>query len=184
MKKLLIISAAVCIALSAVMAVGFADKDDAGKRAMINGNGYYEREMYAEALAEYETGLASGPENTRLNFNAAQAAYMTGEYAKAAGYYEKGDKNAETYTNYGNIFVWAGDAAEDAETQAEYYMYALSAYYEGILEYPQDMPLKYNFEYVKKKLEELLEYQDEQSDDSDDGDESDQDESDGDEGEG
>jgi Ca-activated chloride channel family protein len=48
-----------------------------------------------------------------------------------------------------------GDNTEDVNQKRQYYQLALDTYKEGILTFPENVPLKYNYEYVKKKLEEL-----------------------------
>jgi len=99
-----------------------------------------------------------------LNFNAAQAAYMSGDYAKAAEYYEDSIENTGRYINAGNSYYRIGEAAADVDTIIQCYIGAVETYREGMEKYPQNMPLKYNYEFVKQKLMELLEDMDWDSD--------------------
>ena len=90
-----------------------------------------------------------------LNFNAAQAAYLLGDYEKAIKYYENAEDCVDKYLNSGNILFRAGNAAEDANQKAQCYSKALQFYREGIIKFPQNVPLKYNYETVKALLDEI-----------------------------
>ena len=161
MKKIMLISGIAAVFLLAIILAG-ADKDDGAKKALRQGNSEYAVSLYKYALAAYETGLASNPENKALNFNAAQAAYSLGEYEKAAGYYEKAEDCVEKYLNTGNIYFKAGDAAGDEDQKMQYYSKALQIYYEGIIKFPRDVPLKYNYETLKEKIKTIPENTEEQ----------------------
>jgi len=152
-KKIILISGIAAVLLFAFLAAGIADGTEAVKKALWQGNRQYASALYRRALETYETGLAANPENEALNFNAAQTAYYLGEYQKAAEYYEKAGGSVEKYINAGNIFFRAGDALEDEEQKAQCYMQALQIYLEGIIKFPQDVPLKYNYELLKEKIE-------------------------------
>jgi len=159
MRKILYVSGIIAVFLLVFLLTGPAAKDDAVKNALRQGNQKYISLRYKDALKLYETGLEASPENKTLNFNAAQAAYLAGDYQKAAEYYNKGEDCVEKFLNAGNIFFRAGDAVEDeeqTEQKAQFYIQAMKIYYEGILKYPQDVSLKYNFEKVKAIVEELL----------------------------
>ena len=165
------------VLLLTLLLTGWADADYSAKTALRLGNQQYDAARYAQALAAYEAGLAADPDNEALNFNAAQAAYMIGDYEKAALYYEKSGDSVEKYLNGGNIFFKVGDAVEDSEAKAQCYAEALLIYHEGIIKFPQNVPLKYNFELVREQLERLMDDM-EQEGDGQDGEEGD-DESEG-----
>jgi Ca-activated chloride channel family protein len=189
MKIAAYVSGAITALLLLLLLTGWADADDGIKRALRLGNEQYASAAYEEALKLYEAGLIANPEHKALNFNAAQAAYMLGDYEKAAQYYEKAADSADKYLNAGNIFFWVGeaiqveaqdanqDAAQNANLKLQFYALALQIYQEGISKYPQDVPLKYNYELAKEKIKELLEdmeqeSEDSQSDDQDEGEDS------------
>ena len=176
MKKLVCISGIATVLLLTLILTGWADADDAVKKSLRLGNLQYESAKYKDALISYETGLEKKPEHQTLCFNAAQAAYLTGEYQKAVEYYGKSGDSVEKFLNAGNIFFKAGDAveipeesevAEESEEsdnsdnseklneKMQYYAQALQLYQEGITKFPQNVPLKYNYEAVKEKLEEM-----------------------------
>ena len=171
MKKILISSGIIAVCLLIFIFTGAADMDDSVKKALRQGNKYYASAGYKSALRVYETGLAANPESKALNFNAAQTAYLLGEYKKAVEYYEKGEDCVEKFLNVGNIFFKAGDAVEDEEQKAQYYMQAMQLYYEGIIKFPQDVPLKYNYEKAKEKVKEFSENQEQENNESGEGEE-------------
>ncbi|MCL1873688.1 MAG: tetratricopeptide repeat protein [Clostridiales bacterium] len=170
MKKIFWISGIIALLLLLLLLTGIAGADGEAKKALNQGNAEYNLTKYKEALNSYETGLGSNPENQILNLNAAQAAFALGEYDKAIEYYGKAKDSLEKFLNAGNICYWAGEAVEEPEQKVQFYGMALEIYLEGITKYPENVPLKYNFETVKEKLEELLEdMEQENSGESEDG---------------
>ena len=165
MKKALCVTGLIAILLLVLLLTGWADFDDAAKKALRDGNNYYAIEQYESALISYERGLAASPEDKTLNFNAAQAAMELGEYEKAAQYYEKAADSVDKYLNAGNIYYAVGNALEETDAKVQFYAKALQIYREGILLYPQNIPLKFNYEFVKALLDE-----ESQSENSDEGD--------------
>ena len=153
MKIALWVSGILGVLLLSLLLTGWADADDAAKKALRQGNLHYGDAEYAQALAAYEQGLKANPDNKPLVFNAAQAAYMLGDYEKAVLYYEQSEDSVEKFLSGGNIFFKVGDAVEDEEAKVQCYLQALVIYGEGIKKFPQDIPLKYNFERVREKLE-------------------------------
>ena len=155
MKKLAVISGILAVSMLPLLLTGWADRQDAVKEALRRGNQEYTAEAYAEAVNAYEQGLEAKPEHKALNFNAAQAAYQLGEYEKAVEFYEQAEDSRDKYLNAGNSFFRSGDAAMDGNEKMQLYNQALEMYKEGIMEYPQDLELKFNYEFVKQKLQEL-----------------------------
>ncbi|MDR0490304.1 MAG: hypothetical protein LBH28_03530 [Oscillospiraceae bacterium] len=169
MKKVILVSGIFTVLLLTLLLTGFADKDDGVKKAMRQGNTRYESAAYAEALPCYETGLVTDPENKTLNFNAAQAAYLLGEYEKAAEYYEKSEDSIEKYLNVGNMFSKLADYLQDDNEKLQCYLQALQIYHDGIILFPQNVPLKYNYESVKEKADELASNMEQENNDQNDG---------------
>ena len=157
MKNAAYLSGAIAVLALLFVWTGWADADSGVNKALRRGNEQFALAEYGGALAFYETGLAEGPENKALSFNAAQAAYFLGDFEKAAQYYENAEGSVDKYLNAGNIFFRAGGAMEDANQKAQCYAQAMQIYKEGIIEYPQDVPLKYNYETVRALLDELTE---------------------------
>lgn len=157
MKKVLWISGIFAGLLLPLVWIGWTNADKAASQALRSGNVQYEEGRYAEALETYVMGLESMPEHQALNFNAAQAAYQLGEYTQASEYYDKAAASIDKYLNAGNSLYRAGEVAEDDNQRLQYYNQALQIYKEGIINYPHDVQLKFNYEFVKQKLDELSE---------------------------
>jgi len=172
LKKILLISGIAAVFLLVFLLTGIVDAGSDANKALQYGNRQYASGVYEEALKLYETALEANPENKTLNFNAAQSAYQLGEYNKAAMYYVKAESNEEKFLNFGNASLMLAVASEDANQKADYYVQALKAYYDGIVLYPQDVRLKYNYEALKEKIEEQIENQEQDSSNQSDGDES------------
>ena len=181
MKKAVYVSGICAFLLLSLLLVGWAGFDYTAKNALNQGNKQYALAEYQAALALYEKGLEASPLNEELNFNAAQAARELGEYEKATQYYENAKDCVDKYLNAGNIFFEVGKALEDEELKAQCYANALQIYQEGIVLYPQNIPLKYNYEFVKSLLD--IESQNENSDQSTESDGEQSDEQQGEQGE-
>ena len=188
MKRVLLIlwiSGMAALFSLALLLTGMADAGSAENRALVQGNRQYALGEYEEALRLYQEGLLLNPYHSALNFNAAQAAYKFGEYHQAVQFYEKSQSSAEKFLNSGNASLRLGEMSEDIMSQMNYFTQALQSYYNGIIEFPQDVALKYNYEYLSEKIRELSDNQEQaggnEGDDSDEGDESDNQEEAGDE---
>ncbi|MCL2151922.1 MAG: tetratricopeptide repeat protein [Oscillospiraceae bacterium] len=177
MRKILLLSGLFTVILLSMSLTGFTDKDDSVKEAMWLGNQKYELGAFDEALKLYESGLEINPDDGPLNFNAAQAAYLLGEYSKAEEYYGKSGDNIERFLNVGNIYAALGDSLDENEQKLQCYLQALKYYQEGIIMFPQNVPLKFNYEIVKGKADDISSDMDQQDSDSQDNDESDSDDS-------
>jgi Ca-activated chloride channel family protein len=154
MSKFVCITGIIAIALLLLLLTGVAD--DREKISLRQGNKQYSSAMYGDALSSYEAALELNPESESLNFNAAQAAYLSGDYRKASLYYEKSPDHIDKYLNSGNIHYKIGRAQEDPAEKAQMYLQALEMYKTGMIKYPYDVPLKYNYEFVKSLVEEFL----------------------------
>ena len=155
MKKLFFISGALTLAFSILFIFGILDFNHAVGRALTTGNRLYAEEAFEKALEAYNAGLQKEPENKMLNYNAAQACYQMKAYDKAIELYGKASATVDLYLNWGNSSLRLGDGTEDANQKLQHYANALDAYKQGILAFPQDIELKYNYEYVLEKLKEL-----------------------------
>ena len=159
MKKILIISGILTAILLILFLTGWAGTDDTVKRSIKKGNAHYNNKFYLNALLSYEEGLTAKPEHRDLNFNAAQAAYSLGKYDKALKYYAQSNNRIVKFINTGNIYFKTGEQAEDAEIEKKLQCYtqAIQIYKEGILNYPHNVELKYNYELAMEKIEQIME---------------------------
>ena len=149
------ISAAVTGILLLLFLTGVATADEAGKKALGQGNKQYALGQFQDALQAYETGLAADPNSSALRFNAGQAAYRLGDYEKALAYYADAPENMEKHLHVGNAAFRLGESTTDMQEKIKHFRTALDAYYTGICLYPQNVPLKYNYENLKALLESL-----------------------------
>jgi len=163
MKKIAFVSGIITLILIGLLLTGVTAAEDAANRAIRQGNLRYDLAEYDKALDAYEAGIATNPENDALNFNAAQSAYISGEYQKALEYYEKSADSIEKYINPGNICFKAGESSTDDSEKMQLYAAALQFYYDGIIKFPQDLPLKYNYETVKKIIDDIMQNQEDQN---------------------
>ena len=157
MKKIAIISGSLTIILLILLLTGWAVSDDTVKRSIKKGNEHYNNKHYLNALLSYEKGLAVKSDHKDLNYNAAQAAYSLGDYEKALNYYKQSDNRPEKFINTGNIYYKTGEQTEDTEQKLQFYMQALQIYREGILNYPRNVELKYNYELIMEKIKQTTE---------------------------
>lgn len=125
------------------------------RNAVIKGNGYYSKGSYDKALKEYKKGLSEKTEDPKLNFNAGQASYSLKNYQQAVSYYDKASDTIDKYLNAGNSCYKQAEKTQDQNQKNQLLQQALELYHQGILKFPQDISLKYNYELVKSKLDEL-----------------------------
>ena len=171
MKKAPYIFGLLAVITLSLLLTGWVNFDEAAPQALRAGNRLYALAQYEAALATYETGLEIHPDDEVLNFNAAQAAMELGEFEKAAQYYELAADNADKYLNAGNIYYAVGNAVEETDAKVQFYAKALLIYQEGIVLYPQNVPLKFNYEFVKALLDEENQSEDSGEGDKQEGDE-------------
>ena len=143
--------------LLTVCLTGIPDRQAAVHLALTEGGARYGQAEYAAALRIYEEALAENPDNPTLRYNAAQAAARSGDDAKAITYYDASSDSTDKYLHAGNARVRLGDAAGDPGQALQLYIQALETYRDGILLYPQHVPLKVNYEILQAKIEALLE---------------------------
>ena len=134
------------------------------------GNRLFEQGDYAGALENYKEALQKNPESDIINFNAGTTLYKTGEYDESINHLQRSlltdedELKAKAHYNLGNSFYRAGmtraDESPDLAVQAleqslEHYERALSIEKE-------DEDARFNYDLVKKRLEELKQKQQQQ----------------------
>lgn len=132
-----------------------------------DGNRAYAAKNYQQALEIYQKGLNKDSGDPKLNYNLGQASYQLGKFDEAIKYYANADNSVDKYINSGNSSLKLAEAAEDPIQKQQLYQQALETYKEGILAHPQNVPLKYNYEYVKSKLNEMEEQNNQQQNNQD-----------------
>lgn len=129
----------------------------------------YEQEKYDEALDSYESALKKRPNDPFLEYNKAVVLYRQGEFDLAEEAFSKsailGKKGLETIASYnaGNTKYRMGEAIEETNSAGAVSKYteALDYYRRAMDLAPDDIDAKYNYEFLKKKIEEILSRQEE-----------------------
>ncbi|WP_010246557.1 tetratricopeptide repeat protein [Acetivibrio cellulolyticus] len=153
MKIASLISGLLIVALIIMFFTGAIDFENSINESIITGNRSYAANNYEQALETYKKGLGQNSEEPRLNYNSGQASYHLNKYEDAVNYYIKTSDTPDKYLNSGNSSLKLADRAADAGQKQQYYQQALETYKKGIIAFPENIPLKYNYEYVKSKLD-------------------------------
>ncbi len=155
MKKILITSGIITLAFGFLFIFGILDFNHTVGRAVVTGNNLYAAEQFDKSLEAYASGLQKEPGDPVLNFNSGQALYRLKAFDKAIEFYDKASKTADVYINAGNSSLRLGDSTEDVNQKIQLYTAALETYEQGILAFPQNIGLKYNYEFTLEKLKAL-----------------------------
>jgi Ca-activated chloride channel homolog len=129
----------------------------------------YQAGKYDEALKEYERLLQKKSDDPRLHFNAGTAAYRNRQFEEAAKQFNATlaapDLKLQglAYYNEGNALYHLGEAIPDPKKRTESWEKALQDYQSSVKLNPQDADAKFNYDFVKRKLEELKQQQEQQN---------------------
>jgi len=121
----------------------------------------YKAGNYDQALREYERLLRQNTNDSRLQFNAGAAAYRNRQFAEAARRFNAALASPDlklqgsAYYNEGNSLYHLGERASDPQQRRQSWEKALTDYQSALKLNPQDADAKFNYEFVKQKLEEL-----------------------------
>jgi len=165
-KILSIVTGLLITAFMISFITGWISFDGGINEIIKKGNEEYGAKNYQQALETYQKGLNKHPDNAMLNYNSGQALYQLAGYNEAINYYAKAENTPDKYINSGNCSVKLAESTDDPVQKQQLYQQALETYKEGIIAFPQNIPLKYNYEYVKSKLDELKEQNNQQQDEN------------------
>jgi len=133
----------------------------------------YKQGQYEQALKDYEALLSHKADDPRLRFNAGAAAYRTKQFDQAIKQFDEAlagpdlKLQQQTYYNRGNTYYYQGEANQDPSKQKEAWEKSLKDFDSTLKLDPQDADAKYNYQFVKKKLEELKQQQQQQKNQQD-----------------
>ena len=178
MKKVFWISGIITVLLLSLILTGMVNTDDSAYIALRQGNMQFASGEYENALRTFEIGLEAAPENNALNFSAGQSAYMLGEYEKAIEYFDKSEDSIEKFLNSGNASFRLGESGAD-EQQLQNYTQAMETFHRGIIRFPQNIELKYNYEVIREIINDLLNDTNQDNEQGDDNQEQDNEEQNG-----
>jgi Ca-activated chloride channel homolog len=125
----------------------------------------YKSGQYEQALKDYQKLLQRQSDDPRLHFNAGAAAYRNQQLDEAAKQFNQAlatpDLNLQqrAYFNRGNTLYWLGENNPDPTKRKESWEKSLKDFESAGKLNQQDADAKYNYEFVKKRLEELKQQQ-------------------------
>ena len=128
----------------------------------------YEAGKYEDALKEYQQLLKRKADDPRLHFNAGAAAYQNQQYDEAAKEFNEtlSAKDLQiqqrSYYNLGNTLYQLGENNPDPAKKTEAWENSVKSFDSALKLNPRDADAKFNYEFVKKKLEELKKQQQQQ----------------------
>jgi Ca-activated chloride channel family protein len=128
----------------------------------------YNNGKYQQALEEYNRLIQRKTDDPRLHFNAGAAAYREGQFAEAAKHFDQATAAPDlklqelAYYNRGNTLFHLGQQAADPAKKTETWEKSLKDYQNSLTLNPQDADAKFNYNFVKQKLEELKQQQQQQ----------------------
>lgn len=166
MKIVSIITGLLIVVLMVLFFTGAIPFDGGINELIIKGNRAYAANNYEQALQTYQKGLEENSTEPRLNYNLGQTSYKLSKYNEAINYYSKTSGTVDKYINSGNSSLRLAESIDDAVQKQQFYQQALETYKQGILAFPQNVPLKYNYEYVKSKLDNQQNQNNEEQDES------------------
>jgi Ca-activated chloride channel homolog len=134
----------------------------------------YNAGKYDQAMKEYERLLEKNSDDPRLHFNAGAAAYRNQQFEEAVKQFNATMASPDlklqglAYYNEGNALYHLGERAADPKKRTEAWEKALQDYQSSMKLNAQDPDSKHNYEFVKKKLEELKQQQQQSKNDKSD----------------
>lgn len=129
----------------------------------------YRAGRYEQALKEYKQSLERKADDPRLHFNAGTAAYRDGQFEEAVKQFggalaaQDLKLQQDAYYNLGNTLYQIGERIPETDKKTESWEKALKGYESTLKLDPKDMDAKFNYEFVKKRLEELKQQQKQQN---------------------
>ena len=148
------------IAVLALCTLAWLDPYAAGRQ----GNRLFAEGKYDDAAAKYNEALVDQPDSPQLHYNLGVAAYKQGKYDDALKAFQDvpasdddPKQTALAAAGVGNAKYKLGEAAEasDPKTALNDYAEALAAYRRAMGADPTDLDIKFNHEFVEKKLADL-----------------------------
>jgi len=130
----------------------------------------YHDGKFQEATDQFKVAVEKNPKKAKLQFNLGASAYKNGQYDDAAGAFQKAlqtDQPAlqqQTFYNLGNTQYRLGQKTEKETPQQTIHVWqqALQYYQHALQLETDDADARFNYEFVKKKLEELQKQQPEE----------------------
>ncbi len=137
------------------------------RRAVAEGNRLYKEGDFERSIQKYEDALQKNPESDIIHFNMGTALYKRNDYEGSIQHLEKSllseDERLKgnAHYNLGNAFYMAGRDKENSDISSAISSLkkALEHYKGALAADKNDADAQYNYDFVKKELERLLEKQ-------------------------
>ena len=129
----------------------------------------YNAGKYDQSLKDYQQALEKKKDDPRLHFNAGAAAYRNRQYEQAAKHFGDAlntpDLNLQqqAFYNLGNALYYLGESNADPSQRSKHWEEAAKDFQNTMKLNPKDGDAKFNYEFVKKKIEELKQQQQQQN---------------------
>ncbi|MGE0267745.1 MAG: tetratricopeptide repeat protein [Candidatus Omnitrophota bacterium] len=128
-----------------------------------SGNKFYKKGKYDASIEKYRQALKNDPESDIINFNLGTAYYRQGMYDLAIEHLQKSvltDNDLlrqKAFYNLGNGLYRAGEVVigNNLATTIDFFTMALGEYEKALLLDKEDKDAQFNYEFVKKRLEQL-----------------------------
>jgi len=138
----------------------------------------YKDGKYDNSLKDYQKALDKKKDDPRLHFNAGAAAYKSRNFEEAAKQFDEALNSPDlkllqqSYYNRGNARYYLGESNPDPSKKTETWEEAVKDFDSAMQLSKQlntpDADAKFNYEFVKKRLEELKQQQQQQKNDKND----------------
>jgi len=123
----------------------------------------YDAGQYEAAGEKYRAAISKEPENARLHYNLGSTLYRTGQFEQAAETLEQSlntddvELQKDSFYNLGNTRYRLGESRLGAnpEETISFWEQAMKDYQNALNLTPDDVDAQFNYEFVKKKLDEL-----------------------------
>jgi Ca-activated chloride channel family protein len=125
----------------------------------------YKAGQYEQALKEYDRLLERKGEDPRLHFNAGAAAYRSRQFEEAAKQFNEALASPDlklqelAYYNRGNTLFHLGEKNADVNQRIQVWEKSLQDYQSTLKLNSKDADARFNYEFVKRKIEELKQQQ-------------------------
>ena len=128
----------------------------------------YNAGKYEQSLKDYEELLKKHQDDPRLHFNAGAAAYRNRQYEEAVRQFGQAlntpdiNLQQQAYYNLGNALYYLGENNPDPSKRSKTWEDSIKDFQNTMKLNPKDGDAKFNYDFVKKRLEELKQQQQQQ----------------------
>lgn len=150
MKRIFILSGIVFFLMTLLVLTGTITFDQSMLKSMNLGNLYYKDEDYTKAREIYEGVLKEKPNNSDILYNLGLVTYAMEDYEKAIEHYTQ---SRDCSMELGNVYYRQGSRTSDLTQKIEIYRQGLEQYLIGIKADPNNIEIKYNYELLKKLID-------------------------------